>query len=651
MAMLQRSRRVFTIVVTAVTLAALVVTMAGPTAAGGRPPTAGVPGDRWKSVTPNNTGIPGDYVYSLAIDARDRVWATGDDPVWDQGGLGIFDGRTWHDYTNVDQKAPTHEMGHVQFDALGRGWMGSPVGLLAFDGKRVKKIWSMANAPWPTNQVTDFDWDSQGNLWVGLADVKTVLGGLAKYDGVSWTVYTTANGLPWAEPWDHVSAVEIDAQDRVWIGSDVMGGAMFDGTTWKWLGVEGSWVSDIAIARDGTPWYGFMSLGVFIWNGTRWIDRTGPFGTMDISAVTLDRNGKIWISTFIGSIWRYSGGGWGLSYDIPSLSHVYGLAFDSQNRPWAGGIGGMAMRQTDGTWVEYTTMNTALTSRWIEDIMVDSHGVAWFSTSGGGVAAFDGSVWSGFNPANWGWEPWPFPTDSAHQTVEDGNGTIWSALTFSGVGEWDGTTWVHHLPNADIQAVGVDATGAVWAAPGGGEVKRWNGSTWVGMGNPRTIDLHAVTGDAQGNVWLSSGSGLEKWDGTRWTVYETQNSGLPSNSVYDVAPEPSGDVVWIATGAGLARFDGTTWTVYDESNSQIPADETTEVEVAPNGTVWVSAFQGSTWPYYGGLGGFDGTSWRVYTAEDSPLPHNQIWGLEVDTAGNVWVGTASEAAAILRPGP
>ena len=135
-------------------------------------PSRFLPGDAsvaatpaWKIYTNANTGLPGDYIYSMAIDAQDNKWIAGDDPIWDEGGLSKFDGVKFTDYTNVDAKCPGHNLGNVKFDAQGNAWMASDVGLLMFDGTRVTTVWNTANAPiWPTNMVSDFAWDSLGNL-------------------------------------------------------------------------------------------------------------------------------------------------------------------------------------------------------------------------------------------------------------------------------------------------------------------------------------------------------------------------------------------------------------------------------------------------------------------------------------------------------
>ena len=176
----------------------------------------------WKIYTNANTGLPGNYIYSIAIDAQDNKWIAGDDPIWDEGGLSKFDGAKFTDYTNVDAKCPGHNLGNVKFDAQGNAWMASDVGLLMFDGTRVTTVWNTANAPiWPTNMVSDFAWDSLGNL-SGHAGRCPDREGWAREVGRStWTLWTTANGIPWGQPWDGVTSIEIDAQNNIYIGSEV----------------------------------------------------------------------------------------------------------------------------------------------------------------------------------------------------------------------------------------------------------------------------------------------------------------------------------------------------------------------------------------------------------------------------------------------
>jgi ligand-binding sensor domain-containing protein len=44
--------------------------------------------------------------------------------------------------------------------------------------------------------------------------------------------------------------------------------------------------------------------------------------------------------------------------------------------------------------------------------------------------------------------------------------------------------------------------------------------------------MFAIAIDEQGNKWIGTvNGGLAKFDGVNWTVYNTSNSGLPSNLV------------------------------------------------------------------------------------------------------------------------
>ncbi|MFN3134724.1 MAG: two-component regulator propeller domain-containing protein [Candidatus Kryptonium sp.] len=74
-----------------------------------------------------------------------------------------------------------------------------------------KVNYNKLNSGLPDNWVYAIAIDSQGNKWIG-----TWGGGLAKFDGVNWTVYNTSNsGLPS----NVVYAIAIDGQGNKWIGT------------------------------------------------------------------------------------------------------------------------------------------------------------------------------------------------------------------------------------------------------------------------------------------------------------------------------------------------------------------------------------------------------------------------------------------------
>jgi hypothetical protein len=99
--------------------------------------------------------------------------------------------------------------------------------------------------------------------------------------------------------------------------------------------------------------------------------------------------------------------------------------------------------------------------------------------------------------------------------------------------------------------------------------------------------------------------------------------------------------MWIGTINGLVKWVNNTWTVYTESNSGLPANHISDIELGVAGTIWVSAHQLQTWPYYGGISKYDGATWTTYTPGNSPLSHIQVEKLKFDPTGMLWISTYS----------
>jgi ligand-binding sensor domain-containing protein len=151
------------------------------------------------------------------------------------------------------------------------------------------------------------------------------------------------------------------------------------------------------------------------------------------------------------------------------------------------------------------------------------------------------------------------------------------------------------------------------------------------------------------------GHGLTKFDDSEWTHYDTLNSGLPSNSVTDISEDSEG-IKWITTkvhvsdpfgvhhmqGGGLAKFDGhSSWTVYDTSNSEIPTNSLSCIEIDEAGNKWIGTIGGwgkDTVYASAGLLKFDGTTWTVYDTSNSGLPSNVITCL-IYYSDTLWIGT------------
>ncbi|NNU34056.1 hypothetical protein HK413_07625 [Mucilaginibacter sp. S1162] len=73
--------------------------------------------------------------------------------------------------------------------------------------------------------------------------------------------------------------------------------------------------------------------------------------------------------------------------------------------------------------------------------------------------------------------------------------------------------------------------------------------------------VNSIAIDKQGIKWIGTANGLLRISGDTWTVYNDQNSGLPSSFILSIAAQDNG-LVWIGTNKGLAKFNGTTLVCY-----------------------------------------------------------------------------------------
>ncbi len=93
---------------------------------------------------------------------------------------------------------------------------------------------------------------------------------------------------------------------------------------------------------------------------------------------------------------------------------------------------------------------------------------------------------------------------------------------------------------------------------------QWTGQAWISHHLPVLTDLpegqrvFAIGGTAATNMWLVYGSALEHWDGTAWTIVESQPlGGNPAYGTIWVAPDTGDAWVTISTGH-VEHFHGTT---------------------------------------------------------------------------------------------
>ncbi len=289
-------------------------------------------------------------------------------------------------------------------------------------------VYNTANSGLPYNGITALAVDAQGTVWIGTGRWwGHAGGGLARFDGASWTVYHTGNSkLP---DNDHVG-LSIDASGNVWSGTE-NGLSKFDGTNWTVYqthnsGLPGNHTGAPLFDGEGNAWIAtFPDSGLAKFDGENWtVYRTGDSGLPGnfVTDVAVDAHGNVWACTFGNGVARFDGQNWTL-YHIgnSALPHndVSFLDADGEGNVWAGTYGG-GLAKFDGTgWTAYTAAASGLPDNWIWNLSVDPEGNVWAGTKAG-LARFDGVRWTVYNKSNSG-----LPDDNVYCITFDGDGTIW----------------------------------------------------------------------------------------------------------------------------------------------------------------------------------------------------------------------------------
>jgi hypothetical protein len=255
---------------------------------------------------------------------------------------------------------------------------------------------------------------------------------------------------------------------------------------------------------------------------------------------------------------------------------------------------------------------------------------------------------------------------------------------------------------SSLVASGTDLWIGYFGAPGiaGPGLQHWNGQVWADCSDKARIgnqNVNAVFSDSAKRIWVGTDSdGVRMWDGTSWHRYTTED-GLPSNTVYHFADDPTGHV-WAATLDGITDFVDGSWEtlpdyairdwgtnasrVIDPSARAIAFTDSNDLWVGTSDTGirhfsstqccdWhditpASGLGGrqvrdivirrasADWPESvwvatadGGVSRYESGHWIVYRTADG-LPGDDVRALLVDLYGRVWAATDGGVAYFER---
>jgi ligand-binding sensor domain-containing protein len=274
-----------------------------------------------------------------------------------------------------------------------KAWAGTQKSILRFTGAKHDEFTRENVAVFAEASCYNFKpiaFDTKGTLWVALSCYKGAP--LATYDGSEWKI-VTRDILPLPEYVKQVELMAFDKNNVMWL-TTYSGLLRYDGKEWKLFSPENSpipyrQISALNIDKNGAIWLGTGKGDIAKFDGTRWdVFKAGTNGLQVggmAKSIKFDTNGVMYFVNYTGGAYRYAGGKFqliGCGYD--SGCYFEDVAFDAQNVLWIannvnrGTSRAPGLFRQDGKKLKsFNLPNNA--SWWLE---TDSAGNKWIATSG-----------------------------------------------------------------------------------------------------------------------------------------------------------------------------------------------------------------------------------------------------------------------------
>jgi signal transduction histidine kinase/sugar lactone lactonase YvrE len=517
---------------------------------------------------------------------------------------------------------PPGDVFAVNQDAEGYLWLGTPSGLLRFDGSHFVP-WSAINEkePLPSGPVHALVSAHDGSLWVGLGGG----GGIVRIEKGHLTRFGPQQGAP-----PGVTAMLEDRQGVMWAAAR-RGLFRFVNDKWSLVGEGAPSVEAFSLFEDrnGTLWAG-TGAGVYR-RTTSTFELVKP--DKNVQSMAEDATGAIWVTDSNNVIRRLSDARAprpAASVRLPASG--WRLLGDRRGQVWVAAFGGGLMRLGD------TTRSTPAIERFPYEnrlagsprsLYEDRDGNVWVGMRGGllrlSEASFDSTVvLDGLTH------------DGVRTTAAGADGSVWVATGHS-LNRFDrGQRTVYDL--SQTTAMHSDRHGVMWVATTPGVGRMVNGRFVPEPISPSVQDTRvmAITTDSRDTLWLCSAlKGLMAWDGHSLSRFEQQTSIYNRTCVAMLTD--SRDRVWVGfQGGGVAVQERGTFHVFGEREGVAPGPVMGFVEDR-NGGVWVATS--------GGVSRYLNGRFTAITPANAPLV-DLVPVMVEDDEGYIWVGVNSGVGVI-----
>ncbi|MES2152374.1 MAG: diguanylate cyclase [Pseudomonadota bacterium] len=342
--------------------------------------------------------LPGDYVGALLNDAHGRLW------LGTNGGLARFDPETESFTRFAPAPGVAGELvGSIADDGKDGLWLGTRHGLNHVDsasGRFLRHVHDPARATsLASDQVGALARDAHGGLWlsVGTAGLDYLAPGSAVFE------HFDLNQGPGPRV-ASVSALQFDASEQLWIGTDRGIVLWRPGSAWASRaalpGPDGPApysVFGIHLGPDATVWVGTQGAGLLQWDArtrqfARYRHQQGDLHSLPsdhVYSMLVDRSATLWVGTWGAGLARTDLGSEGLERFIPEAEQgrsadnvIVTLSRAGGGRIWLGGPGGLrlydrASGKVVRSWRHDPARRGSLPSTYVQAVLQQGAGPVW----------------------------------------------------------------------------------------------------------------------------------------------------------------------------------------------------------------------------------------------------------------------------------